>query len=331
MDRQMTADTENRESVINRIGPGIFELDSGYLGRKGYAACYLIENSGEIAVVETSTNRAVPLIIQAVNRLGFDREQVKYIIVTHVHLDHAGGAGELINSLPRAQLVVHSRGYPHMADPEKLVESVKQVYGTEKYQQMYGEVLPVPENRISPVKDYDALKLGNENLLFLDTPGHAKHHLVVFDEKSRTLFSGDAFGISYPRFSTETYRFIFPSTAPVQFDPEKARASFSKIVYLRPSSILLTHFGALHNIKDSCDQLNDWIDFMVGTGLKRFNQGHRGMALDEILTLDFWENTSARIHDGLGRGLTDEDKEYLSLDITLNAKGVAYYIQKKSS
>jgi glyoxylase-like metal-dependent hydrolase (beta-lactamase superfamily II) len=327
----MTVKTGSREVFFKQLGPGIIELDSGYLEREAYAACYLIENNGEIAIIETSTNRAVPRILQAIEHLGFNRNQVKYVAITHVHLDHAGGAGTLIDSLPRAQLVVHSRGYRHMVDPQKLVESVKQVYGALKYQQLYGEVFPVPENRICPVKDYDVIKLGNENLLFLDTPGHAKHHLVVFDEKSRALFSGDAFGISYPRFSSETGRFILPSAAPVQFDPEKAKASFSKIVYLHPSRILLTHFGAIDNIETSLEHLNSWIDFMVETGQKRFSEGHRDSTLDEILARDFWEYTETRILDSLGRGLTEEDKEYLSLDITLNAMGVAYYTQKVNS
>lgn len=327
----MIAETGNPESVIKRIDTGIVQLDSGYLGKKEYTACYLIENQGEIAVVETNTNRAVPSILDAVDRLGFDRKQVKYVIITHVHLDHAGGAGALIDSLPLARLVVHSRGYRHMLDPGRLIESVKDVYGPEKYRQMYGEVLPVPENRICPVKDYDVLKLGNENLLFLDTPGHAKHHLVVFDEKSRVLFSGDAFGISYPRLASETFRFIFPSTAPVQFDPEKARASFSKIAYLSPSCILLTHFGAIQNIKASLEQLNDWMDFMVETGQKRFREGHRGSTLENILARDFWDYAGACVRNALGHELTGDDRDYLSLDITLNVMGVAYYIQKINS
>lgn len=327
----MIFNSEHQQSFVKCINPDIAELDSGYLGRKAYAACYLIENSSEIAVIETNTNHAIPRILQALDQLGFERKQVKYVIITHVHLDHAGGAGKLIDSLPLAQLIVHSRGYRHMSDPEKLIESVKQVYGEEKYQQMYGEVLPVPENRICPVKDYDVLKLGYENLMFLDTPGHAKHHLVVFDEKSRTLFSGDAFGISYPRFASETFRFIFPSTAPVQFDPEKAKASFSKIVYLKPSRILLTHFGAIHDNKNSGDQLETWIDFMVEAGQKRLQEGYRDSALEEMLARDFWEYSATIIRDSLGYELTEEDKEYLALDITLNASGVAYYIQKINS
>lgn len=318
----------NHAPRTTKLARGIFEIDCFYLDRRAYTASYLVEKNGEIAIIETNTNRAVPIILDAVKQLGYGEDQIKYVVITHVHLDHAGGAGELISRLPGTRLVAHSRGARHMVQPDKLVASVKQVYGEKKFHQLYGDIKPVPANRVIGVGDRDRVALGGEVLLCLETPGHAKHHMVVFDSGSATVFSGDAFGIGYPRFDFNGFRLVFPSTAPVQFDPEQAKASYGKIVNTGARRILLTHFGEIAEIQAAREQLDQWIDVMVNLAGERFEEGKRDESLSTALTDDLWAYTEELIRDHRGRGLNDDEKDFLSLDITLNALGLATYIQR---
>ena len=323
--------TRSHKPQPEKLAKGVFEIDCLYLDRRAYTASYLVEKNGEIAIIETNTNYAVPIIMNAVKGLGYREEQVKYVIITHVHLDHAGGAGELINRLPDAKLVVHSLGARHMIHPERLVASVKGVYGEKKYHELYGNIRPVPEKQVIEVQDLDRVILGGAELLCLETPGHANHHMVVFDRDSGTIFSGDAFGIGYSRFDFGEFRLIFPSTAPVQFNPDMAKASYGKIVDTRPSRILLTHYGEVTEINQACDQLNQWIDFMVDRARQRFEEGKRDDSLSAALSDDLWNHTGDLIRKYRRRGLNDEERDFLSLDINLNAMGLADYIQRATN
>jgi glyoxylase-like metal-dependent hydrolase (beta-lactamase superfamily II) len=316
-----------KELILRPVVSGLYEMDSLYLGWQAFAACYILEKDGEIAIIETNTNHAVPMLLRSLECLDFDKEQVRYVIVTHVHLDHAGGAGKLISLLPRARLVVHPRGVRHMADPERLISSVKQVYGEKKYRELYGDILAVPEERLWVATDQDTLELGQGQLQILETPGHAKHHFVVFDLESKSLFSGDAFGIGYPRFQANGYQWIFPSTAPVQFDPERAKKSFKTIMDLKPERILLTHYGSLENMEAAHHQLNDWIDYMVERARLRVKPDQDIDILAAQLADDFWSHADSNLKQVRGQGLSEKDREFLKLDIDLNAQGVAHYIQ----
>lgn len=312
---------------LKNLDYGIFEIDTFYLQRENFTACYMVENNGEIGIIESNTNHAVPLLVESIKTLGFSLTQVKYIVVTHIHLDHAGGAGKLMLECPQAKLVVHERGVRHMVNPEKLISSVKEVYGPEKYQQLYGNIIPVEQDRILVAKDRGFITLGDRELFFFETPGHARHHIVVLDKKSQSLFSGDAFGLSYPRFIFGQFRLAFPSTSPTQFEPDVAKQTFKKLVDLNPSQILLTHYGCLENIQDAYSQLNDWIDYSREIALKRFNDGFEGSELIDRLEDDIWNYFDEKIKNARGSGLTFEDREYLYLDAHLNAMGLSFYAQ----
>lgn len=307
---------------------GIYEIDSYYLDQQGITSCYLIEDNGEIAIIETNTNHAVPILTEALKNLGFGPKQVKYVIVSHIHLDHAGGAGLLMKHLPHAELVVHARGRKHMINPEKLIEGVKGVYGEKKYKELYGEILPVVKERVREVLKTDTLTLGKRILKFYDSPGHAKHHMFVFDLQTRSVFSGDAFGLCYPRFTFDNFRLVFPSTSPVQFEPNRAVESFQKIVDLNPARILLTHYGSVGDIAASYGQLKDWISFSVEIAQKRYDEGYRDIELYSILFKDVEGHFEQIICRGRGRGLTPEEKDFLFIDSDLNAQGLAHYIRK---
>jgi glyoxylase-like metal-dependent hydrolase (beta-lactamase superfamily II) len=320
--------TLKKELKMKQVTDGIYQIETFYLDEEGIAACYLIEDNGEIAFFETNTNHAVPFLLEAVKNLGFKPEQVKYVIVSHIHLDHAGGTGLLMKRLPLAELVVHARGKKHMINPEKLIDGVKQIYGEKKYKKLYGEILPIDKERVRSVLETDTIILGNRSIDLYDSPGHAKHHMFIFDRKTQSVLSGDAFGMSYPRFVFDHFRLVFPSTSPVQFEPNRSLETYQKIMGLNPSRVLLTHFGSIEDTADAHDQLKDWITFSTEIAEKRYSEGYRENELYGLLYKDIVGRFEQVIEEARGTGLTPEEKAFLVLDCDLNAQGLAHYIKK---
>ena len=254
--------------TITDFADGISAIDTEYV-RPMMDASHLIVNGGRAAFVDTGTSRSVPLLLAALAFKGLSPEDVDYVLVTHVHLDHAGGAGELMAALPRATAVLHPRGAPHMVDPSRLVEGSVQVYGQEKFDTLYGTIRPISEDRIRIVDDGDVLHLGGRRLEFLHTEGHARHHYCILDHGSGCVFSGDSFGLSYRDLDTENGEFIFPSTTPVQFDPEAAIDTVDRLMALDPPAIFLTHYSRvkdLHRLaEDLKTDIRAYADLAVAT------------------------------------------------------------------
>ncbi len=217
-------------------------VDTGYF-RPRLAACYLIEQGDQAAFVDTGTSRTTPRLLELLRIRSIVPESVAYVMPTHVHLDHAGGAGALMSQLPNAKLVVHPRGARHMIDPSKLIAGAKAVYGDAAFRERFGEIIAVPEERVVIANDGFTLDLNGRSLLFLDTPGHARHHYSIFDGISKGFFTGDVFGLSYREFDTAAGAFIFPTTTPVQFDPDAWHASLDRLLSYAPELMFLTHFG----------------------------------------------------------------------------------------
>ena len=221
------------------MNPAYTEFDHGITGidaqfvRPGLAAIHLVEERGRAAFVDTGTNHSFPHVLEAMKAKGVAPDDVVYVIVTHVHLDHAGGARPgVLQAFRNARLVVHPRGARHMIDPSKLVAGATAVYGASEVARNYGEIVPVDPARVIEAPDDFTLDLAGRRLRFLDTPGHARHHFCVWDEASRSLFSGDTFGISYREFDVGGREFAFPACTPVQFDPDAAHASIARIAAL---------------------------------------------------------------------------------------------------
>jgi len=226
------------------VAPGVLLIDTGYV-RPRLAACYLVQGATSAAVVETGHAAAVPRILAALEQAGIARQAVSHVIVTHVHLDHAGGAGALMQALPAATLVAHPRGARHLIDPAKLWAGTVAVYGAEETQRLYGDPVPVPAARVVEAPDGFTVDLGRRPLRLLDAPGHAKHHLVVLDEVTRGFFTGDAFGLSYRQDDAAGGPFFFPTTTPVQLDPPALHATLDRMLAERPERVYLTHFGCV--------------------------------------------------------------------------------------
>lgn len=308
-------------------GDGIYCIDSGYV-RPGLAAIYLLIDSGRAAIIETGCNRSVPLVVSALEELGIEPTCVDYVIPTHVHLDHAGGAGSMMQVFSRAQLIVHPRGARHMANPSKLIAGTIGVYGAEATSHLYGEILPIDSERIVEARDGLSIQLGTRTLTCLDVPGHAKHHIVVVDGKTGHIFTGDVFGVSYSELNGKDQQFVFPTTTPVQFDPEALHLSMDRLLALHPAAVYLTHFGQLHNVERNGAALHRHIDAFVaiardarGSGSERHRQIHDGLvryALAEVRAV----------------GCNLLEAEILTLlanDIELNAQGLGVWLDTQAA
>lgn len=241
---------------------GISTIDTGFV-RPKLAASHLIIENQHAAFIDVGTNHSVPNLLATLEAKNIAPEAVDYIIVTHVHLDHAGGAGLLMQHFPNARCVVHPLGARHLIDPTKLIAGSKAVYGEEAFQRLYGEIIPIPEDRVILAEDESTVSLQGRELLFLDTPGHARHHCCIYDARSRSFTTGDTFGIAYTELTTEQGPFIFITTTPVQFEPLALHQSIDRLMQYQPEKMYLTHYGEVGSVAKLADCLHESLDQMV--------------------------------------------------------------------
>ena len=232
------------QSTLTRLANNITVIDAHYVQR-GIASIYIVTQNKKVTLIETGTAHSVPYILGALTELGFTPNDVEYVIPTHIHLDHAGGAGELLDRCPQATLVIHPRGAAHMIDPAKLEAGTMAVYGEEKYRKLYGTLKPIKAQRVMVADDGFELDFNGRILRFIDTPGHALHHFCLYDQQSEGIFTGDTFGVAYKIFASIKSEFIFATTTPVHFDPDAMQSSIDKLLLLKPKYLYLTHFGMI--------------------------------------------------------------------------------------
>lgn len=302
----------------------IVTIDTGF-HRPRFDAAYLLVNEGRAAFVDCGVNASVPRLLDALANQGLGPEAVDWLVLTHVHLDHAGGAGLLMQQLPRARLLVHPRGARHMADPTALRAGAVAVYGEAEVQRSYGELRPVSAERIVVAGDGQRLELAGRPLLCLDTPGHCRHHLCLWDPTSAAFFTGDAFGLSYRELDGPLGPFILPTTTPVQFDPEAMRASVLRLLSHAPRKMYLTHYGPVADVESLAEQLLELLEAMVERALALRQAGpDRHARLVDALRALYLERAAAR------RVLLSPETvaQLLAVDIELNAAGIGVWLDR---
>ena len=305
-------------------GEGIHAVDACYL-RPHVAEVYLIESRGRVAVVDTGTNDSQARVLAARQEMGASPGQVDYILLTHIHLDHAGGAGALMRAFSNARLVVHPRGARHMIDPSRLIAGSVAVYGLDEVRRLYGDVLPVDPMRILEAVDGLRIDLAGRGLRVLDTPGHALHHVCYRDEVTSHVFTGDALGIGYPDFDTRDAPFVFPGTTPSQFDPVAMHASIDLLMSYAPGAIYLTHFGQMTQVEQVAAQVRRLIDAFVAIAER--HQGDRENRHAAICA-DLAELLFGEVR-ALGSTLTSERiLALLAHDIEINAQGLEVWLDR---
>lgn len=299
-------------------------IDTDYLDQPGVAAAYLVVEGDEAAFVETNTAHAFPRLLEALDAAGRAPEDVRWIIVTHAHLDHAGGAWKAVQACPNATLLAHPAAARHLIDPSKLVKSAEGVYGVERFRALYGSLEPIPAERVRVMDDGGVLRWGSRDLTFLHTRGHANHHMVIHDSATNTVFTGDAFGLCYPALQAGG-PWVFPSTSPTDFDGRAAIEAVERIVATGATTAWLTHFGGIGDLRAAADSLNAQLRASVALVEAADASGIDGDALDTHILEAVQAWFDGAIAD---RGLGADARALVAMDVELNAQGLAFAVRK---
>jgi len=313
-----------RPAFVDVLDHGIHVIDTGF-HRPRFDAAYLIVEKGRAAFVDTGTNHAVPRLLAALRALELSPAAVDWVIPTHVHLDHAGGAGLLMRSLPLARMAVHPRGARHMIDPGALYAGASAVYGADEMARLYGVPEGVDAARVTSSADGMTLTLGTRVLEFVDTPGHARHHHCIWDARTRTWFTGDTFGLSYPELANARGRWVTPTSAPVQFDPEPLKASVARLLARAPAALCVTHFGRVPQAPHLGPLLLSQIDEMAGFGERLRHAEHRHAQLCDALRAMYARRLAEHGFDDIAGKLA-----LLEMDVEINAQGMASWLDRTS-
>lgn len=301
-------------------------IDGNYL-HPGFAAAYLIIEGDRAAFIDNNTLHAVPRLLAALSEHNLKPKQVEYIIVTHVHLDHAGGTSLLVKECPHAVVLAHQRAARHIVDPARLIQGATAVYGESEFKRLYGSIQPVDEKRVRVVEDGEMLNLGKRSLTFIYTLGHAKHHLCVYDSGTNGIFTGDALGLAYPLLQTGSEPFVFPSSTPTDFDPEEYAEGIDTILGTGADLAFLTHFGPLGEVKQAARMMKDYLKQMRNAIDDTLDRGLEGDALEGFCRDIISEFLRSEVEK---RGLpySSEVENFLKMDVMINSLGIAHAVEK---
>lgn len=308
-------------SNAKTIKTDIYCIDANYY-KPQLASIHLIRSKDRIAIIDTGTNYSIPKISILLTKFGLSFLHVDYIILTHIHLDHAGGASELMQLCKNAMLVVHPKGAPHMHDPSKLIKSTQAVYGEAAFNKLYGNILPIEHNRILPTQAEHKLNLAERALTIIESPGHADHHNCIIDHQTNSIFTGDTLGVSYKALRNESHSFVMPTTTPVQFNPVALHESIEKVMSYNPQTLYLTHYSALTPNSRIIAGLHEQIDDFVMLTDKAADSGDDLLATLEHEIVEYLVRRCLNEVDGVNEKTA---REWISLDAKLNAQGLAFW------
>lgn len=308
---------------VTALNDGIFAVDTEYL-RPMQDASHLIVQSARAAYVDTGTNDSVALLLDALRQQDLDVADVDFVFLTHVHLDHAGGAGLLMSKLPNARCVIHPRGAPHMIDPTRLIRGTEGVYGAERTREMYGDILPIDASRVVVAEDDGWIDFNGRRMQTLFTEGHARHHYCLNDPASRGVFTGDNFGVSYRELDTVNGAFIYPTSTPASFDPPEAHRSVDRIMACEPQQVYLTHYSRVRDLQRLAADMHAGIDAYAQMALACRDADNRGEALEAAM----YEYLASRLRAHGFKGGDDAMRAVMGIDVTLNAAGLVSWLQR---
>lgn len=313
---------------VTSYAHGIHAVDTDYV-RPFFDAAHLVVENGRAAFVDCGTSHSVARLLAALDSLGLSTDAVDWLFLTHVHLDHAGGAGALLRHLPNAKVVVHPRGAAHLVDPCKLVTASIAVYGEALYSRLYGEILPIAAERVVAAEEGECFELSGRRFEVMHTPGHALHHQVFFDERSSGVFTGDTFGLSYREFDVAGHAFALPTTSPTQFDPDQLVNSIRAILARAPARAYLTHYGEITELPRIGASLERQIRTLETLARQAFAE-----TTAEALRMRLRSEVRAVLLGELRRhGCRLEDAEIdavLAPDIALNADGLIAWLARRT-
>jgi glyoxylase-like metal-dependent hydrolase (beta-lactamase superfamily II) len=301
-------------------------IDCQYEGPRR-AAAYLVVENDHVAFIDNNTVHAVPHLLKGLQDAGRSPEHVEYLIVTHAHLDHAGGTAALLAHCPNATVIAHERAARHIIDPTRLVAGAKHVYGEERFAELYGEIDPIDEARVRIVQDNETVDVGGRQLQILYTLGHAKHHFAVYDAATNSAIAGDNFGNAYPDLQNGDRPFIFFCSAPTDFDAAEARKSVQKIIDTGADRVFIGHYGIVTDPKGVSNDLIHSIDRMEAIQIEASNPEIPEVDLESFCTRRVTEELIA-LYQATGATLTERDEQNLQLDIWLNWNGVHWNATK---
>lgn len=301
------------------IVPGIWLIDTRMGGREGVTSAYLIRGR-EPALVETGPTSSLEPIVDGLAELGIGPEDLAHVLLTHIHLDHAGGVGSVARCFPRSTIWVHERGAPHLVDPSKLVASTIRTFGEEHVRRVFGDVHPVAPERVRSAAHGELVSLGDRSIEVIHAPGHAVHHVFLADSETGVVFTGDGLGVLLPGGGV-----LRPGTPPPDFDLEQAVASIELVAERDPPSVLFSHFGPVGDVPLLCrlavERLRGW-----AAAVER--------AMRET---DDVAEVARRLRDTTAPGrpgggpASDLERQYdLLLSYEVNAMGLMRYLRKRS-
>ncbi|HBC93846.1 MAG TPA: MBL fold metallo-hydrolase [Pelotomaculum sp.] len=310
-------------SVIS-LGENIYQVDVNYRGEPERTSCYIIL-AEKAAIFETGATPGIGRLVEALKDLGVSPGQLAYIIVSHIHLDHAGGAGALIREFPDARVVVHPRGARHLVEPSRLINAARQLYGA-SFDVLFGDIYPVPEERVHTPEEGETLDLGSGRMLSIyHTPGHARHHMVLYDPASRGIFSGDCLGGHYPLLSRLIGRpYVLPITPPSEFDPAAFMETFDRLNRLDLEDVYFTHFGKVAGASGIIARNRELVRVYAETGRHMLAAGGGVKDIEEALWSMLWGELSQYGEFKQEQSIT----ELLASDMGLNAGGIANYFER---
>lgn len=299
-----------------QMAQDVWQIDLLEQGLQHRTGAYVIVDNAP-TLIETGAANSHDVLLAGLQAIGLSPTDLANIIVTHVHLDHAGGAGQMIAAAPQAKLVVHPRGARHMADPSKLWAGAKQVYG-DRTEQLFGLVQPVPEANILVREHQSTLNIGSRTLTFFNSPGHAKHHFTILDPKTDALFAGDAVGVLYPStFTSYGFDFIMPSSSPIDFDPAAVHQTLDMLRDVPFTWVYHTHFGK--SLKDEAIRQTGRIaDEFAALIARVYTPGVQTETV--VAALRKWIEQDLRAQNKIPGDITT-----LDIDVILDAMGLIYY------